>query len=218
MEEGILDVNIPMNYKDESNAKNAQQYRNWLNGFKRWRYDRQVYTGLDFNQPVGDVMRQIEAARKRGIDGMVGFSFNQTENRLKLVQALKYGIYSELAVAPELSWKLKAVYRQSRERYAQAIDAATIGQNVDQAIELLNSAIRLDPRFTNAHFHLGKCYLRKEMYEDAIKQFEEVLAIDPDYAAAKEEIVAARSETAKETSETTKQGLLSETNIPEGGN
>ena len=199
MEEGILDVNIPMNYKNESNAKNAQQYRNWLDGFKRWRYDRQVYTGLDFNQSSGNVLRQIEAARKRGITGMVGFSFNQTEDRLKLVQVLKYGAYSELASAPELSWKKKAVYRLSRERYVDAMDTASIGQDLDKAIELMKDAVKLDPKFTNAYFHLGKFYARKEMYEDAIKQFEKVLAIDADYGAAKEEIEAVKIIKAQET-------------------
>lgn len=194
MEEGILDANIPMNYKDEGNAKNAREYRNWLSGFKRWRYDRHLYCGLDFNQSPDMVIQQLKAAEKRGVEGMVGFSFNQTDSRKKLVQSLRSGIYSYPAVVPEMPWKMDAVRRASRDRYAKAIDAATRGQDVDGAIALLHEAVRLDPKYADAHFRLGRCYLKKDMYDDAINEFKVVLTINPDYVSAKHQIEIAEGE------------------------
>jgi uncharacterized lipoprotein YddW (UPF0748 family) len=106
---GIIDAAIPMNYKDERNPKNAREYRNWLDGFSRWKYDRHVYGGVDFNAGPAMVVQQLQAARSRGVEGTVGFSFNQTAAREKLVQALKSGIFTEPAAVPEMPWKGKGI-------------------------------------------------------------------------------------------------------------
>lgn len=188
MEEGILDANIPMNYKKESNQRNAREYRNWLNGFKRWQYNRQVYNGQDFLQSPELVAQQLEAARKYGVDGMVGFAFNQSESRVKLVQVLKNGAFSEPASVPEMPWKYNVQRKRSRELYAKAIDAATMGRDLDKAIDLLKEALTADPVYIDAHFRLGRCYMRKGMYDEAAKEFEEVLAEKPDYLSAKKNL------------------------------
>lgn len=188
MQQGILDANIPMNYKDDGVDKSAQSYRNWLSGFKRWKYERHVYCGLDFNSDPMLVLRQLEATRKRGLEGMVGFSFNQSDARVKLVQALRSGIYSDPARVPEMSWKLHAVIRASRDRYAKAVDAATRGRNVDLAITLLKKALEIDPNYVDAHFRLGRCYTKKGMHQEAVKEFQAVLALDSDYLAAQREL------------------------------
>jgi tetratricopeptide (TPR) repeat protein len=98
-----------------------------------------------------------------------------------------------------MPWKLEAIRRVSRERYAEAIDAATRGRDLDRAITLLAETLKLDSKYADAHFHLGRCLLRKEMYQEAINQFEEVLAIDPEYASAKEELEIARKQMAEQT-------------------
>jgi uncharacterized lipoprotein YddW (UPF0748 family) len=196
MERGILDANIPMNYKDERNEQNAREYRNWLDGFKRWQYRRQVYAGLDFNADPELVLRQLDECRKRGLEGMVGFSFNQSEKRPKLVQALKSGPYAQAAPVPQMPWKSSAIRRGSRERYARATDAATRGRDPDRAIVLLKEALNLDPYYADAHFRLGRCYRQKQMYPEAVKEFEDVLAINPNYTAAARELKAARAEMA----------------------
>lgn len=194
MEQGIIDANIPMNYKNEANVRNAREYRNWLNGFKRWQFERHVYCGIDFNRSPELVLRQLDASRKRGLEGMVGFSFNQTDSRPKLVQALRKGIYAEPALVPQMPWKRHAVIRASRDRYAKAVDAATRGRDLDQAIELLKESLKLDPDYADAIFRLGRCYRRNGMYDEAIKQFEAVLALDPQYRAAEREIKMATAE------------------------
>lgn len=113
--DGIVDACIPMNYKDDKSARNALWYRNWLDGFNRWQYDRHIYGGLDFNRDPESVVRQLEACRKRDIKGMVGFSFNQTEARTKLVRMLKSSIYSEPAEIPVMPWKVQPTAVQPLE-------------------------------------------------------------------------------------------------------
>ncbi|MBI2844340.1 MAG: family 10 glycosylhydrolase [Armatimonadetes bacterium] len=191
MKEGILDANIPMNYKDESNSRNAREYRNWLDGFKRWQYGRHVYSGLDFNARPDYVVRQLEAARSRGVNGMVGFPFNQTEARPKLVEALKNGIYSDPALVPLMPWKSIILEKESRKRYAMAVNAALIRKDLDQAIALLRESLDLNPDYTDARFRLGQYLLRKGMREEAVKEFEKVLLVDPDHSAAREEMETA---------------------------
>ncbi len=189
--QGVIDACIPMNYRDESNPKSAKQYRNWLDGFNQWKYDRQIYTGLDFNRSPEMVVRQIEAARKRGIAGMVGFSFNQTPERTKLVQVLKQKIYSESADFPEMTWKLACIQRQSRDLYRRAIDAVTLENDLDKGLDLLTQAVEIDPKYIDAHFRLGRIYSKKELWADAVKEFDEVLLLSPSYLAARTERDAA---------------------------
>jgi tetratricopeptide (TPR) repeat protein len=192
MQEGLIDANVPMNYKNERNAKNAREYRNWLAGFRRWRFNRHVYTGLDANQNPESVASQIAAARLYGMEGVVNFSFNQTENRPKLVEVLKSGVFSTPAAVPDMPWKTVAVKQGSRELYAEAINAATIGRDIDKAIDLLNQLLNADPGYTDARFRLGWCYFRKGNYEEAVKKFEEVLAVNPNHPGAKNMIEDAR--------------------------
>ena len=43
----------------------------------------------------------------------------------------------------------------------------------DQAIEVLQRTIEMDPKFSRAHLYLGKVYLQKSMYEEALAEFQE---------------------------------------------
>lgn len=192
LERGKIDAAIPMNYKDERNDKAARQYRNWLDGFARWKYGRQIYCGVDFNASPEMVVRQIKAARDRGIDGLVGFSFNQTPARLRLVQALKSGVYSQQSAVPQMLWKLPAMRRISRELYGRAVNAIAKG-DVDQAIVLLTQSVELDPKSWDAHLRLARCYVKQSLWEDALREFDRVLEIDPNNQAAKMERPAAAS-------------------------
>ncbi|HOM72732.1 MAG TPA: tetratricopeptide repeat protein, partial [Armatimonadota bacterium] len=109
----------------------------------------------------------------------------------------KYGIFAEPALVPEMPWKLDAVRRASRQRYADAIDAATRGRDLDGAIKLLHEALECDPDYTDARFRLGRCYLRQDRFEEAIAEFEKVLAIDPSYASAARQMEIAKQEIKK---------------------
>ncbi len=90
--DGLLDANVPMDYKDESTSAGAQQFRDWLAGFQRWSGGKPVYVGIDVHSNrTMDVLKQIDAVRKAGLNGFVLFSFNQTPLRDALVNAMQYG-------------------------------------------------------------------------------------------------------------------------------
>ncbi len=185
MSEGIIDANVPMNYKDESSARYAREYRNWLDGFRKWQYGRHVYVGINIAQSPDLVVRQMEAARKSGAHGLVGFQFNESPARPKLVQALKNSAYSQIASVPAMPWKTDDGYRKL---YAQAIQAATVERNTDRAITLLKEALTINPNYVDARFQLGRCYLSKNLYRESIAEFERVLELSPKHPTAEYQI------------------------------
>jgi len=89
MAEGLIDANCPMNYKQESSAKQAASFRNWLAGFARWSSGKPTYVGIEahMNQAAESV-QQIEAIRKAKLDGFVLFSFNQSRRRDAIAEAV----------------------------------------------------------------------------------------------------------------------------------
>jgi len=46
---------------------------------------------------------------------------------------------------------------------------------IDEAIDELGEALRLNPRSDDAHYHLGKALLEKRRWQEAARHFEEVL-------------------------------------------
>lgn len=89
MAEGIIDANLPMCYKNESSATQAQSFRGWLAGFTKWSGGRPTYVGIDVdgNDDAG-VLAQIAATRKAGLQGYVLYKFNQIPRRNSLVEAM----------------------------------------------------------------------------------------------------------------------------------
>ncbi|MGQ9455670.1 MAG: glycoside hydrolase family 10 protein [Armatimonadota bacterium] len=91
LEKGLLDANCPMNYKQESNPKQASYFRNWLSGFKRWSNGKPTYVGIEVHiNSVPDVIKQIETVKRGGLEGFVLFSFNQSAKREEIAEALKH--------------------------------------------------------------------------------------------------------------------------------
>ena len=98
---GLLDANVPMNYKVETSSNAAREFRNWLSGFEKWSAGKPVYVGIAvYSNEVADTVKQIEAVRKARHDGFVLFSFNQSARRAALVNALKKGPCSASAPVP----------------------------------------------------------------------------------------------------------------------
>ncbi len=106
LSDGLLDANVPMNYKVETSQKAAREFRNWLTGFKKWSGGKPVYVGIAvYLNQVKDVAKQIEAVRKAHHDGFVLFSFNQSAKRTALVNALRTGPCSASVPTPKPSPK-----------------------------------------------------------------------------------------------------------------
>lgn len=100
MKQGLIDVNIPMNYRTESKATQAKQYRDWIVASERWSGGRPVYQGIFLDENTApDALKQIDAERKAGQEGFVLFSFNAGKRRDSIVDVLGAG----LGPAPKLS-------------------------------------------------------------------------------------------------------------------
>ena len=109
MKQGLLDANMPMNYKDPSTLEHNQYFADWLRGMKKWSYGRHVYCGLMvFNGNISGAVSQIKAAREKGVDGIVGFAFSQAACRSDLSSRLRSTVFAKPVPAPPMSWKAKA--------------------------------------------------------------------------------------------------------------
>lgn len=55
---------------------------------------------------------------------------------------------------------------------------------MDQAVEVCENGLKRHPYYVSAHFVMGKCYLKKKMFDQAEKEFKRVLFFDPKFLAA----------------------------------
>jgi tetratricopeptide (TPR) repeat protein len=67
--------------------------------------------------------------------------------------------------------------------YYTGISIATICQQTGNscmgAIEMLTTSINIDPNYRNSYYNRGVCFLRFNMFSDAIKDFDKAIALDP---------------------------------------
>ena len=188
MEKGLIDINIPMNYKTEKTEKGRKSFRDWTDSSGgKWRGQGTVYQGIDADsESPADVLNQIEYCRKAGQTGWVLFDFNAGKRRDSLVSALaaKLGPAPKLTVnEPTQSDNVKA----AREAYDRGIELATKKQ-ISEAKAQFQKAMDLDPNYADAFFRMGRCYLKEGNVDQAKAMFEKTLSIDPNYASAKKEL------------------------------
>ena len=68
--------------------------------------------------------------------------------------------------------------------FARLADAYLQMDRVDEAIELCEKGIRKHPYYVTGHYVLGKCYLKKKLFDQAEKELKRVLLFDEKYIAA----------------------------------
>lgn len=68
--------------------------------------------------------------------------------------------------------------------FARLADAYLQTDRIDEAIELCERGIKKHPYYVTGHYVLGKCYLRKKLFDQAEKELKRVLLFDPKYIAA----------------------------------
>ena len=109
MEEGILDVNMPMNYKNPGRERDQGWYIDWLEGMKKWSYNRSALSTVMVmgNDNLDGAVDQMKQSRDHGLPGMVAFAFSQRSDADKLAAGLKAKVFPEPAPVPELPWKAK---------------------------------------------------------------------------------------------------------------
>jgi len=105
MEKGLIDINMPMNYKDPANEKHVPMYLGWLDGMKRWSYGRTaVNTIMLFKGNVDGAVTQVRQTRDKGL-GVAGFAFSQGSSANALADKLAASVWKEPAPVPKLPWK-----------------------------------------------------------------------------------------------------------------
>lgn len=112
MEEGILDANIPMNYKRESDPEQAKDFKLWCQGAVKRSFDRHVYMGLGpFINPIAKTLTQIRKAMSLGCQGLVFFSYHGTNSdqlpREQFYETLAKKVFTQPAAMPEMPWKTR---------------------------------------------------------------------------------------------------------------
>jgi tetratricopeptide (TPR) repeat protein len=68
--------------------------------------------------------------------------------------------------------------------FGRVADALLKMDRVDEAIQLCEDGLRRHPSYVTGHMVLGKCYLKKKLFDQAEKEFKRVLLFDPKYLAA----------------------------------
>lgn len=180
LNDGLIDAAVPMNYRRESKADMAAQFRLWLKAFAKWDNGKPTYVGVDLhNNSTSNILRQIAAVRKTGLQGYVLFSFNDFPVRDSIVAAL--------AKQPHEPNNIDLECSTSAQFFGKGIRCAQANQ-LGMAKVCLKKAIELDPNYTEAHFRLGRVYLREKNYTSAKQEFEATLKLDPSHASAKEEL------------------------------
>ena len=70
------------------------------------------------------------------------------------------------------------------EEYENLGDQFVVQKNIDLAFVQYNKALRLSPDQIRLRYKMGRLFLEKGMTEDAKREFEEVLKVNPNYALA----------------------------------
>ena len=68
--------------------------------------------------------------------------------------------------------------------FGRVADALLKLGRVDEAIQLCEDGLRKHPSYVTGHMVLGRCYLKKKLFDQAEKEFKRVLLFDPRYLAA----------------------------------
>lgn len=143
LEEGIVDIAIPMNYRRESDPASARGFRDWINfGVRhsapdpvRNRPGRLIVVGTgSYLNTVEENSAQIGACRALGAHGACIFRFgvNNSEGkpRSALLQQLRAQLYHHPAPVPPTPWlslpELASVYGTATDPDGYPLDGALV--------------------------------------------------------------------------------------------
>lgn len=126
MEEGILDINMPMVYVPQKNLKYKNLFSDWVNFSRNHRYNRHVViTPAIYMNSVADALAQVRAAQTAGrdktaADGVCLYSYasystdkvNRNDFLSALTRPSKYSgngtpVFAKPVSTPEMPWKTK---------------------------------------------------------------------------------------------------------------
>jgi len=92
----------------------------------------------------------------------------------------------------------KDTYSESKRLYNEGVTYALAGLYA-QAAQIFQQAIRLDPKFADAHFALGHAYYDMRRWQNAIDSFKRAVELNPHDLEAQDRLEEAREMLARET-------------------
>ena len=92
----------------------------------------------------------------------------------------------------------KDTYSESKRLYNEGVTYALAGL-YSQAAQIFQQAIRLDPKFADAHFALGHAYYDMRRWQDAADSFKRAVDLNPHDLEAQDRLKEAREMLARET-------------------
>lgn len=118
LEEGILDLAIPMNYKRDHDAAQMRQFNDWLAWTTSHQYQRAALVGLGafLNTPAGTLQQARRALADDGTPRAAGVAFfslaspTDTRNFDAFATALTNDVFQEEALLPLLAWKQAPIH------------------------------------------------------------------------------------------------------------
>jgi hypothetical protein len=136
MSEGLLDINVPMNYFRETQY--PQSYRDWCNNMITWKAGRHVVNGPGiYLNTITDSMTQINySSNLAGMDGTNPYVYHQTDNdggtpNSAFWTAAKaqthYALRREVPAAEWITTPTQGIIRGTvLDRDSQVMDGATV--------------------------------------------------------------------------------------------
>lgn len=92
----------------------------------------------------------------------------------------------------------KDTYSESKRLYNEGVTYALAGLYA-QAAQIFQQAIRLDPKFADAHFALGHAYYDMRRWQDAADSFKRAVELNPHDLEAQDRLEESREMLARET-------------------
>ena len=92
----------------------------------------------------------------------------------------------------------KDTYSESKRLYNEGVTYALAGLYA-QAAQIFEQAIKLDPKFADAHFALGHAYYDMRRWQNAIDSFKRAVELNPHDLEAQDRLEEAREMLARET-------------------
>ena len=134
LKEGIIDINIPMNYKREENPEQKQDYRRWVEFMAEQRHGRICVSGVGaYLNSIQGTIDQMKATRDLGAQGACIFRLlaNNKDNLpwQNLLTALKESLYANPTDVPAfVPFKKRdtGIFCGTIKRNTQALDGVKL--------------------------------------------------------------------------------------------
>ncbi len=111
LEEGIIDLAIPMNYKRDNVPQQAQWFDQWNAFTRNHQYNRAALTGLGiYLNPIDDTLSQIRRSLETTPTGVSLYALANPDSAPSqgfdaFARALTGSVFAEPAILPRLPWK-----------------------------------------------------------------------------------------------------------------